>query len=228
MEEVARRLEQIKAAGAWPRTPVGLNLGKNKDTPLEKAGEDYLACFRRTRGLADYFVVNVSSPNTPGLRELQHGQMLDSILGPLRDEDPYAHAPLLIKIAPDLNDPQIERPWSLPSKNSASPASSPPTPPSRSTASAGRKKGGASGRPLTSRSTEVIRVLHRLTGGTVPIIGVGGIFTATDAREKLAAGASLLQLYTGFVYEGPLVARRICEGLLSPLPDLYALYALKK
>ena len=95
-EEVARRLEKIKTSGRWPRTPVGLNLGKNKDTPLTEAGRDYLACFRRTRGLADYFVVNVSSPNTPGLRDLQQGELLDSILGPLRDEDPSGKIPLLI------------------------------------------------------------------------------------------------------------------------------------
>jgi dihydroorotate dehydrogenase len=215
MEEVARRLETIKAAGAWPRTPVGLNLGKNKDTPLEKAGDDYLACFRRTRGLADYFVVNVSSPNTPGLRELQHGQMLDSILGPLRDEDPYAYEPLLIKIAPDLSDPQIEAVVAAVEKFRLAGIVATNTTIEKQHLSV-NEEGGASGRPLTSRSTEVIRVLHRLTGGNVPIIGVGGIFNAADAREKLAAGASLLQLYTGFVYEGPLVARRICEGLLAP------------
>jgi dihydroorotate dehydrogenase len=214
MEEVARRLEKIKAAGEWPRTPVGLNLGKNKDTPLENAADDYVACFRRTRGLADYFVVNVSSPNTPGLRELQHGQMLDSILGPLRDEDPYIYERLLIKIAPDLSDPQLEAVVRAVEKFRLAGIVATNTTINMHGLSR-KEEGGASGRPLASRSTEVIRVLHRLTGGRVPIIGVGGIFNAADAREKFAAGASLLQLYTGFVYEGPLVARRICEGLID-------------
>jgi dihydroorotate dehydrogenase len=214
MEQVARRLEKIKAAGEWPRIPVGLNLGKNKDTPLENAADDYVACFRRTRGLADYFVVNVSSPNTPGLRELQHGQMLDSILGPLRDEDPYIYEPLLIKIAPDLSDPQIEAVVKAVEKFRLAGIVATNTTIEKHRLSP-KEEGGVSGRPLAARSTEVIRVLHRLTGGHVPIIGVGGIFNAADAREKLAAGASLLQLYTGFVYEGPLVARRICEGLIG-------------
>src|SRR6202020_2976993 len=107
VEEVARRLEKIKTAGKWPRVPVGLNLGKNKDTPLEEAGNDYVACFRRLRDLGVYFVVNVSSPNTPGLRQLQGGAFLDSILGPLRDEDPDGRHPLLIKIAPDLVEEDV-------------------------------------------------------------------------------------------------------------------------
>jgi dihydroorotate dehydrogenase len=212
-EEVARRLEKIKLAGRWPRVPVGLNIGKNKDTPLAEAGRDYLLCFRATRNLADYFVVNVSSPNTPGLRELQQGQFLDSILGPLRDEDPDLRHPLLIKIAPDLPDGQMEeivkavdkyRLAGIVATNTTIDKTGLPL----------QEEGGVSGRPLTARSTEVIRSLHRLTGGRVPIIGVGGVFNAVDAREKLTAGASLLQIYTGFVYEGPFVARKICEGLL--------------
>jgi len=211
-EEVARRLEKIKLAGRWPSVPVGMNLGKNKDTPLTEAGRDYLLCFRATRHLADYFVVNVSSPNTPGLRELQQGQFLDSILGPLRDEDPDLRHPLLIKIAPDLSDGQLEeivkavekyRLAGIVATNTTIDKTGLPL----------QEEGGVSGRPLAARSTEVIRSVHRLTGGQVPIIGVGGIFNADDAREKLAAGASLLQLYTGFVYEGPFVVRKICEGL---------------
>ena len=214
MDAVARRLEKIKAAGDWPRTPVGLNLGKNKDTPLERAGEDYVACFRRTRGLADYFVVNVSSPNTPGLRELQQGDLLDSILGPLRAEDPDGREPLLIKIAPDLDDQQLGAVVAAVQKFRLAGIVATNTTIEKRQLSL-QEEGGVSGHPLTSRSTEIIRVLHGLTGGSIPIIGVGGIFNAADAREKLAAGASLLQLYTGFVYEGPLVTRRICEGLAA-------------
>jgi dihydroorotate dehydrogenase len=210
VEEVAQRLEKIKSAGRWPATPVGLNLGKNKDTPLAEAARDYLACFRRARDVADYFVVNVSSPNTPGLRELQQGEFLDAILAPLRDEDPAATRPLLLKIAPDLDAAQLEPVVAAVEKYRLAGLVATNTTIDKTGLSV-REEGGASGRPLTARSTEIIRALRRLTA--VPIIGVGGIFTAADAREKLAAGADLLQLYTGFVYQGPLVARRICEGL---------------
>ncbi|HEV3272684.1 MAG TPA: quinone-dependent dihydroorotate dehydrogenase [Candidatus Methylacidiphilales bacterium] len=212
VEEVARRLEKIKASGRWPGVPVGLNLGKNKETPLEEAGRDYVACFRRTRDLADYFVVNVSSPNTPGLRDLQQREFLDSILGPLRGEDPNGARPLLIKIAPDLTDAQIADIVNAVEKYRLAGIVATNTTIEKRGLSV-REEGGVSGRPLAARSTEIIRTMHRLTGGRVPIIGAGGIFNAADAREKLDAGASLLQIYTGFVYEGPLVARRICEGL---------------
>jgi dihydroorotate dehydrogenase len=212
MEEVARRLEHLKESGQWPRTPVGLNLGKNKDTSLTEAGRDYVTCFRRTRELADYFVVNVSSPNTPGLRELQQGQFLDSILGPMREEDPDGRHPLLIKIAPDLNEEQLVAIVTAVEKYRLAGIVATNTTIDKTGLSV-QEEGGASGRPVTRRSTEIIRAVSRLTGGKLPIIGVGGIFNAEDAREKLAAGASLLQLYTGFVYEGPLVVRKICEGL---------------
>jgi dihydroorotate dehydrogenase len=210
VEEVARRLEKIKESGDWPVTPVGLNLGKNKDTSLADAGSDYVACFRRTRELADYFVVNVSSPNTPGLRDLQQGALLDSILGPMRDEDPSCARPLLIKIAPDLEEPHLETIVTAVEKFRLAGIVATNTTIDKRGLSV-QEEGGASGRPLTTRSTEIIRALRRLTA--VPIIGVGGIFNAADALEKLEAGANLLQLYTGFVYEGPLVVWRICKGL---------------
>jgi dihydroorotate dehydrogenase len=212
VEEVARRLEEIKEEGRWPGTPVGLNLGKNKDTPLAEAGRDYVTCFRRLRELGDYFVVNVSSPNTPGLRELQGGKFLDAILGPLRDEDPQAKCPLLIKIAPDLDEAALADIANAVEKFRLAGIVATNTTIDKTGLSV-QEEGGASGRPLTKKSTEIIRTMHRLTGGRVPIIGVGGIFNADDAREKLAAGASLLQVYTGFIYEGPLVVKRICEGL---------------
>src|SRR5271170_6602887 len=184
-EEVARRLEKIKLAGRWPRIPVGLNLGKNKETPLTEAGRDYLLCFRATRRFADYFVVNVSSPNTPGLRELQQGPFLDSILGPLRDEDPGLRHPLLIKIAPDLSDGQLEEIVRAVDKHRLAGIVATNTTVDK-TGLPLQEEGGVSGRPLAARSTEVIWSLHRLTGGRVPIIGVGGVFNAGDAREKLA------------------------------------------
>jgi dihydroorotate dehydrogenase len=212
VDAVANRLEEIKSEGRWPHTPVGLNLGKNKDTARADAGRDYVTCFRRLRELGDYFVVNVSSPNTPGLRELQGGAFLESILGPLRAEDPDARHPLLLKIAPDLTEPQLTDIVAAVEKFRLAGIVATNTTIDKTGLSV-QEEGGASGRPLTARSTEIIRTLHRLTGGRVPIIGVGGIFTAADAREKLAAGASLLQIYTGFVYEGPLIVRRICESL---------------
>jgi dihydroorotate dehydrogenase len=214
VEEVARRLEEIKDEGRWPGTPVGLNLGKNKDTPLAEAGRDYVTCFRRLRELGDYFVVNVSSPNTPGLRELQGGKFLDSILGPLRDEDPQATKPLLIKIAPDLDEAALADIANAVEKFRLAGIVATNTTIDKTGLSV-QEEGGASGRPLTKKSTEIIRAVHRLTGGRVPIIGVGGIFNAEDAGEKLEAGASLLQIYTGFIYEGPLVVKRICEGLAN-------------
>ena len=214
VEEVARRLEEIKDEGRWPATPVGLNIGKNKDTPLTEAGRDYVTCFRRLRDLGDYFVVNVSSPNTPGLRELQGGKFLDAILGPLRDEDPQAKHPLLIKIAPDLDEAALADIANAVEKFRLAGIVATNTTVDKTGLSV-QEEGGASGRPLTTRSTEIIGAMHRLTAGRVPIVGVGGIFTADDAREKLAAGASLLQVYTGFIYEGPLLARRLCEGLAA-------------
>ena len=213
MDEVARRLERIKMAGKWPRTPVGLNLGKNRETLLSDAGRDYVTCFRRLRKLGDYFVVNVSSPNTPGLRELQHGELLDSILSGLRELDPEAKKPLLIKIAPDLEEAQLETiVKAVDTYRLAGIVATNTTIEKRGLSV--QQEGGASGRPLTARSTKIIRLLHGMTDGRVPIIGAGGIFNAADAREKFAAGASLLQVYTGFVYEGPMLARRICEGLV--------------
>src|SRR5271170_747240 len=155
-EEVARRLEKIKASGRWPSTPVGLNLGKNKETSLTEAGRDYLACFRRTRDLADYFVVNVSSPNTPGLRDLQQGAFLDSILGPLRDEDPDAKRPLLLKIAPDLAEEDLVNIVAAVQKHKLAGIVATNTTVDKTGLSL-QEEGGVSGRPLISRSTAIIR-----------------------------------------------------------------------
>lgn len=212
VERVAARLEKLHNSGRWPQVPVGLNLGKNKDTPLEEAGNDYLACFQRTRDLADYFVVNVSSPNTPGLRDLQQGPYLDSILGPLRDLDPAAKRPLLIKISPDLDEMELVPIIDAVQKfQLAGIVATNTTVDKRGLSS--QEEGGVSGRPLAATSTDIIRKVRRMVGARLPIIGVGGIFNAADAREKLEAGATLLQLYTGLVYEGPLIARKICRGL---------------
>ena len=216
-EAVAQALQQWRARDQWPSHPVGINLGKSKVTPLEEAAEDYAFSFRTLQGLADFFVVNVSSPNTPNLRQLQDKSALDEILKTLREVD--SQTPLLIKIAPDLTNEAIDDVLDLAATHSLAGIVATNTTIERpDTDDAACQKtyaetGGLSGAPLRDRSTEVIEHIHRHTEGQLPIIGVGGIFTAADAWEKIAAGASLLQVYTGLVYEGPSIAGDIVSGL---------------
>ena len=216
-EAVAQALQQWRARDQWPSHPVGINLGKSKVTPLEEAAEDYAFSIRTLQGLADFFVVNVSSPNTPNLRKLQDKSALDEILKTLREVD--SQTPLLIKIAPDLTNEAIDDVLDLAATHSLAGIVATNTTIERpDTDDAACQKtyaetGGLSGAPLRDRSTEVIEHIHRHTEGQLPIIGVGGIFTAADAWEKIAAGASLLQVYTGLVYEGPSIASDIVSGL---------------
>ena len=216
-EAVAQALQQWRARDQWPSHPVGINLGKSKVTPLEEAAEDYAFSIRTLQGLADFFVVNVSSPNTPNLRKLQDKSALDEILKTLREVD--SQTPLLIKIAPDLTNEAIDDVLDLAATHSLAGIVATNTTIERpDTDDAACQKtyaetGGLSGAPLRDRSTEVIAHIHRHTEGQLPIIGVGGIFTAADAWEKIAAGASLLQVYTGLVYEGPSIAGDIVSGL---------------
>lgn len=202
---------------------VGGNIGKNKLTPNQDAAADYQKCFEALYPVVDYFVVNVSSPNTPGLRSLQEKEPLRQLLGGIQqlNQRQPAPKPLLLKIAPDLNTSQLDdiveialetRISGLVATNTTLSREGLRTPEMQVSAMGA---GGLSGRPLTARSTEVIRYLHEKTHGTLPIIAVGGIFTAADAREKLDAGASLVQVYTGFIYEGPAIARQILKGLSS-------------
>jgi len=226
-EAFARRLEAWRAAGAWPRHPVGVNLGKSRVTPLAEAAEDYRRSFARLRDLADFFVVNVSSPNTPGLRRLQDRQALEEILQALAEENRREKGrppkPVLVKVAPDLSESALEEAAAAAVAGGAAglvatnTATARPEESDPAVARAYREEGGLSGRPLAQRSTEVIRFLHRLLGGKLPIIGVGGIFSAEDAWEKARAGATLLQVYTGFVYEGPGLPSRIVRGLRERL-----------
>jgi dihydroorotate dehydrogenase len=255
---LARRLAHWHALGRWPAHPVGINLGKSKITPLEQAAEDYSNSLRILWPHADFFVVNVSSPNTPNLRQLQDKAALDDILAALQAvnemcsvfsnrysvservgdrSSPVTHhaprttprascpKPLLVKVAPDLSFEALDeilelagprRLAGLVATNTtiARPASSDSTL-QRIYAEAG----GLSGKPLRTRSTEVIRHLHHQTRGKLPIIGVGGIFTAEDAWEKITAGASLIQVYTGLVYEGPAVTREIVTGLIARMNE---------
>ncbi len=206
--------------------PLGVNLGKSKVTPLEAAAVDYLESFRLLQHLGDYFVVNVSSPNTPGLRSLQAADQLDLILRALQQEN-QADKPLLVKIAPDLDWEEIEvvidlaqthRLAGLIATNTTIRRDQLTTQTIAATGNpVSAEAGGISGAPLRSRATEVIRFIYQQTEGKLPIIGVGGIFDAEDAWEKLTAGASLLQVYTGWLYEGPWMVQRILKGLVEKL-----------
>jgi dihydroorotate dehydrogenase len=226
-EAVAQKLSDWKKSGRWPAHPVGINLGKSKITPLEQAAGDYAGSFRVLRELADFFVVNVSSPNTPNLRQLQDKTALDEIFAVLQQINrPPASGlpkPILVKVAPDLSFEALDEILELVApRNIAGIVATNTTISRPQTNDATLQKiyaetGGLSGRPLRARSTEIVRHLYRQTHGKVPIIGVGGIFGADDAWEKITAGASLVQCYTGLVYEGPGLAKKIVTGLREKL-----------
>ncbi|HKR01554.1 MAG TPA: quinone-dependent dihydroorotate dehydrogenase [Pyrinomonadaceae bacterium] len=210
-----------------PDCVLGINIGKSRAVPLETAREDYLASFDLVHPLADYVVVNVSSPNTPNLRELQRPEALGALLSALQKRNQeLAHehprrqpVPLLVKIAPDLALRDLESIVEIAERANLSGIIATNTTTSRAglrtspRSVAAYGEGGLSGAPLRSRSTEIIAALYRLTRGRLTIIGVGGIFTAEDAWEKISAGASLVQLYTGFIYQGMTVARDINDRL---------------
>lgn len=225
-EAFAGALEAWRAAGLWPRHPVGVNLGKSKVTPLEQAAEDYVRSFRRLAGLADFFVVNVSSPNTPNLRKLQDRVALDEILAALVEARRGLGGPpkpILVKVAPDLTFEALDEIVELAVNRrlaglvATNTTVARPVVPDPGRGKIYSETGGLSGRPLAARSTEVIRHLYRQTRGALPIIGVGGIFTTEDAWEKITAGARLIQVYTGMVYQGPSIARAIVAGLVRRL-----------
>ncbi|MGV3630992.1 MAG: quinone-dependent dihydroorotate dehydrogenase [Bacteroidota bacterium] len=202
---------------------IGGNIGKNKVTPNEEAQNDYLVCFRRLFNYVDYFVVNVSSPNTPNLRDLQEKEPLKKLLHSLMEENRQQAKmkPILLKIAPDLTDSQLDDIIEIVEETNINGVIATNTTISREglqTVSSEVEKigmGGLSGKPLTKRSTEVIRYLARKSGKSFPIIGVGGIHSPEDALEKIQAGADLVQLYTGFIYEGPGLIKRINQKLIA-------------
>jgi dihydroorotate dehydrogenase len=216
---VAARLRQRRS-----QVLIGGNIGKNKDTPNEQAADDYVACVKALADTVDYFVVNVSSPNTPNLRQLQEKEPLIRLLQQVQEANlaQPTPRPLLLKIAPDLTDGQLDDILTIARETQLSGLVATNTTISRAGLQASEASlttigaGGLSGRPLRQRANEVIRYLHRRTDGSLPIIGVGGIHSAADAQEKLAAGATLVQLYTGFVYEGPALVKRINQALASP------------
>ena len=217
VDVLARKLENINREGLI----IGGNIGKNKNTPNEDAVNDYVKCFNRLFDVVDYFVVNVSSPNTPGLRELQEKEPLKHILNTLQNKN-LKHGisrPILLKIAPDLTNEQLDDIVEIVQETKIAGVIATNTTISRDglTSSESLKKelGGLSGKPLTNLSTEVIRYLSQKSNQSFPIIGVGGIHSAKDAQEKLDAGAALVQLYTGFVYEGPGLVKRILKALIK-------------
>jgi dihydroorotate dehydrogenase len=241
-ESVAETLARWRKLGLWPAHPVGMNLGKSKVTPLEKAAEDYSRSLRVLLPHLDFFVINVSSPNTPNLRKLQDKTALDEILasaqgvrasavrnmprgpnGCLSTEGAASSKALLVKVAPDLSFDALDEIIELAMTRridgivATNTTVSRPTPSETKSQSIYNQMGGLSGLPLKSRSTEVIRHVYKQSGGKLPVIGVGGIFTAADAWEKITAGASLVQVYTGLVYEGPGIVRSIVSGLLELL-----------
>lgn len=198
---------------------IGGNIGKNKVTPNEKAADDYRYCFNALFDYVDYFVVNVSSPNTPNLRALQDKKPLTHLLVSLRklNLEKKTPKPILLKIAPDLSDAQLDDIITIVSETKIDGLIATNTTLNRTGLQSENRTetGGLSGKPLNQRSTEVIRYLAQKSKNAFPIIGVGGIHSAEDALEKIKAGASLVQLYTGFVYEGPRLVKRINKLLLS-------------
>ncbi|MEO6149349.1 MAG: quinone-dependent dihydroorotate dehydrogenase [Mucilaginibacter sp.] len=198
---------------------IGGNIGKNKDTPNEEAVSDYIKCFDRLFDVVDYFVVNVSSPNTPGLRELQEKEPLTHLLNTLQQRNlkDGISRPILLKIAPDLTNEQLDDIVDIVAATKIAGIIATNTTVNKAGLTSAHKEeiGGLSGRPLTKRATEVIGYLHKRSNGAFPIIGVGGIHSAEDAIDKLNAGASLVQLYTGFIYEGPGLISRINKKILA-------------
>lgn len=225
-EAIAQKLADWRARGDWPKHPVGINIGKSKVTPLDHAAEEYANCFRALRSLADFFVVNVSSPNTPNLRQLQDKAALDEILAALQQQQLPARArPVLVKVAPDLAFDALDEILELVAPRHIAGIVATNTTITRPETNDPDlrqiygQSGGLSGRPLARRSTDMVRHLYAQTRGQLPIIGVGGIFTAADAWEKITAGASLLQIYTALVYEGPGIVKRLLAGLARRLED---------
>ncbi|MCE7066248.1 quinone-dependent dihydroorotate dehydrogenase [Dyadobacter sp. CY326] len=202
---------------------VGGNIGKNKDTPNDQALSDYLICFRELFDVVDYFVVNVSSPNTPGLRDLQEKAPLTALLRELqkKNKEKFNPKPIFLKIAPDLTLSQLDDIIDIIKETQIAGVIATNTTISRAdlrTSAAEIEKagaGGLSGAPLAQRSTEVIRYICDKSNNAFPVIGVGGIDSPSDAKDKKNAGASLLQLYTGFIYEGPGLVKSICKSLVK-------------
>lgn len=213
-------VSQVQAANF--KGVLGINIGKNKDTPEENAKDDYLHCMRKVYDLATYITVNISSPNTPGLRSLQYGDALNELLSALKAEqsilaEKYGkYIPLTVKIAPDLSTDEVKSIAKSLLDNKIDGVIATNTTLSREGVEGlefGTEQGGLSGQPVKDKSTQVIKTLREALDNKLPIIGVGGIASSDDANEKLEAGASLVQVYTGFIYQGPPLIKEIVNGL---------------
>jgi dihydroorotate dehydrogenase len=211
VEALMQRLERTHL----PHVRLGINIGKGKDTPVERAAEDYCALYERTHARADYIAVNISSPNTAGLRSLQSRAAIAELLGAIADvRRTTAHRPIFVKIAPDLTTEEIDDVLDAISQTGMDGIIATNTTLRRDglPPAAAELRGGASGAILTARSTDIVRHIARVTAGRLPIIGVGGIMHADDARAKLDAGASLVQLYTGMIFSGPGLVKQIVDS----------------
>jgi dihydroorotate dehydrogenase len=211
-DAIARRLTKLRRSSRWPGVPVGINIGKSMSTPLTEATEDYLYSFRLLREFADYIVLNVSSPNTPGLRELQGADALSELLSAIGEQNLITRKPIVVKIAPDLAPSELDAIVSTCETNKVAGIIATNTTVDHSSIPAAQaEQGGLSGAPLREKSTALVREIAARS--TIPIIASGGIMDADSAREKIEAGARLLQIYTGLIYRGPGLLREIAEAL---------------
>ncbi len=211
-EAIAQRLAALHDSGRWPAVPVGINIGKSRTTPLEKATDDYLYSFRMLRDFADYITLNISSPNTPNLRELQEPEKLSELLYAIGKQAGTAPKPVVVKISPDLSGIELKAILAVCEENGVSGIIATNTTLDHSSiAPQLDQAGGLSGGPLRDKSTALVREIAARS--TIPVIASGGIFDAESARGKFQAGAQLIQLYTGLVYRGPQLLREIIDSL---------------
>ncbi len=211
-DAIAQRLSALRVSGRWPAVPVGINIGKSRTTPLEQATDDYLYSFRMLRDFADYITLNISSPNTPGLRKLQEPEKLSELLYAIGKEARTAPKPLVVKISPDMSDTELKAILAVCEENGVSGIIATNTTLDHSSiATQLDQAGGLSGAPLRDKSTALVREINARS--TIPVIASGGIFDAESAQEKFQAGAVLIQLYTGLVYRGPQLLREIMDRL---------------
>src|ERR1700730_4903102 len=208
----ADRLGKVKGSGRWPQVPIGINIGKSMKVPVTEAVQDYVYSFQRLREFADYIVLNVSSPNTPGLRELQGPEALSELLSAIGEENRDTLKPVLVKIAPDLTMDELDQIVSTcETANVAGIIATNTTLDHSSIPTARDEQGGLSGGPLREKASALVRAIAARS--TIPIIASGGIMDADSAREKIDAGAQLVQLYTGLIYRGPGLLREIAAAL---------------
>jgi dihydroorotate dehydrogenase len=211
-EAIAKRLRRLRESGRWPGVPVGINIGKSRTTPLERATDDYLYSFRLVCDFADYITLNVSSPNTPSLRELQEPAALSRLLHAIRSEPGSVTKPVLVKISPDLSPIELEAVLATCEENGVAGIIATNTTLDHSSIQPELdEEGGLSGAPLCDKSTALVRSIA--ANSKIPVIASGGVCDAKSAREKFDAGAQLIQLYTGFVYRGPQLLRELMEAM---------------